>query len=162
LKRISEILGEFPRGIIVKAFELLSTENPILNGAVLVKSKLIHKAGGFRQDISHGEDHDLWLKLALFTQMACTDEVVLLRRRHSGALSENQEAFYKAGPLILSDIKKAYHELLIQQRIDIRKHIINARYKLAYFYYLRRMPLKTGIAAARWAWNYLGYHLAPK
>ncbi len=154
LGKVSSDHGGFFKGIIDGAFDVISKENPIVNGgAILVRRELILKAGGFREDISHGEDHDLWLKLALFTQLACTDDVVLLRRRRAGALSENQEAFYKARPRIFSDIEKTCNEQLIVQGIDIGKHINASRYSLAYFYYLQGMPFKAMSAAAKWVWG---------
>lgn len=156
LDRLSSSFKEFPRGVINHAFEVISKDNPIVNGgAVLVKKELVFKAGCFREDISHGEDHDLWLKLSLFTKVACTDKVVLLRRRRGGALSYNQEAFYKARPCIFSDIGKAYDELLTEQEIDIGKHIRAAHYNLAYFYYLQGSFIKAVLAVGDWAWECL-------
>lgn len=151
LEKGSATHGEYPKGIIDNAFELISKSNPVLNGGIIVRSELATKVGGFREDISHGEDHDLWLKLALFTQVAYTNDIVLFRRRRGGALSENQEAFYKARPRIFSDIEKTYSNLIIGQGIDIGKHIKAARYSLAYFYYVHRMPLKAALAAVRLA-----------
>jgi glycosyltransferase involved in cell wall biosynthesis len=153
LEKVSSHFDDFPNGQIDGAFEYFAKGNPILNGAVLVLKETILKAGGFREDVSHGEDYDLWLKLALFTQVACTDGVVMLRRRRSGALSENQEAFYKAGSSIFTEIKKEHVDLLISQEIYIGKHISTARYKLAYFYYVNGMYLKATLATVRWAWG---------
>jgi glycosyltransferase involved in cell wall biosynthesis len=158
LQRLSEDLGGFPKGIIDEAFEYMSEKNAIVNaGAILARRRSILKVGGFREAVVPVEDHDLWLRLALFTQLACTDNVVLLRRRRRGALSENQEAFYRAEPRIFSHLKKSYNEVLIQHGIDIEKHSIRARYRLTYFYYAHKMPLKAILAAVRLAWAYLGY-----
>jgi GT2 family glycosyltransferase len=50
--------------------------------SVLATRQLIAQAGGFDEGLLSGEDYDLWLRLALYSEVAIVDEPLLYVRRH--------------------------------------------------------------------------------
>jgi hypothetical protein len=58
---------------------------------VLAVRELIAKAGGFDETICCGEDYDLWLRLALMSDVALLDEPLVQVRRHEANYTQNWE-----------------------------------------------------------------------
>jgi glycosyltransferase involved in cell wall biosynthesis len=50
--------------------------------SVLASRQLIAQAGGFDEELLSAEDYDLWLRLALYSEVAIVDEPLLYVRRH--------------------------------------------------------------------------------
>jgi glycosyltransferase involved in cell wall biosynthesis len=73
-------------------FERLVT-GPVLirTPSVLVKRELAVSAGGFDETIPSGEDYDLWLRLALLSEVALLDEPLVQVRRHEANLTQEWE-----------------------------------------------------------------------
>jgi glycosyltransferase involved in cell wall biosynthesis len=73
-------------------FERLVT-GPIVirTPSVLARRELVAAAGGFDDTIRSGEDYDLWLRLALLSDVALLDETLVQVRRHEANLSQDWE-----------------------------------------------------------------------
>jgi glycosyltransferase involved in cell wall biosynthesis len=67
---------------------------PIRTPCVLASRELIARCGGFDEAIRSGEDYDLWLRLALESQVAVVDEPLVQVRRHEENHSQDWEAAY--------------------------------------------------------------------
>ena len=67
---------------------------PIRTPSVLAKRELIARCGGFDEAIRSGEDYDLWLRLALESQVAVVDEPLVEVRRHEENYSHDWETAY--------------------------------------------------------------------
>ena len=64
-------------------FERLVTGPPLVRTpSVLAARDLVSRAGGFDETIRSGEDYDLWLRLALASEVALLDEPLVQVRRH--------------------------------------------------------------------------------
>lgn len=64
-------------------FERLVTGPPLIRTpTVLARRELIAQAGGFDESIRSAEDYDLWLRLALASDVALLDEPLVQVRRH--------------------------------------------------------------------------------
>jgi GT2 family glycosyltransferase len=62
--------------------------------SVLATRQLIAQAGGFDEGLLSGEDYDLWLRLALYSEVAIVDEPLVYVRRHTEShTSDWQSAF---------------------------------------------------------------------
>jgi glycosyltransferase involved in cell wall biosynthesis len=62
--------------------------------SVLATRQLISQAGGFDEELLSGEDYDLWLRLALRSEVAIVDEPLVYVRRHPAShTSDWQSAF---------------------------------------------------------------------
>ena len=62
--------------------------------SVLATRQLIAQAGGFDEGLLSGEDYDLWLRLALYSEVAVVDEPLVYVRRHPDShTSDWQSAF---------------------------------------------------------------------
>jgi glycosyltransferase involved in cell wall biosynthesis len=62
--------------------------------SVLATRQLIAQAGGFDEGLLSGEDYDLWLRLALHSEVAIVDEPLVYVRRHQEShTSDWQSAF---------------------------------------------------------------------
>lgn len=67
---------------------------PIRTPSVLASRELITRCGGFDEAIRSGEDYDLWLRLALESEVAVVDEPLVQVRRHEENHSRDwEEAF---------------------------------------------------------------------
>lgn len=139
-------------GLIARPFEYLAMENKILNGSLLVRKDLILRAGGFSEELSHGEDHDLWLRIALLAPLAAMETLVLLRRRHLNSLSADQAAFYQAKVEVFSRIRNHFDQELNAQHIDVDYYVLRSLWRLAYFFYLNKQPIQAVVTALRWGW----------
>jgi glycosyltransferase involved in cell wall biosynthesis len=64
-------------------FERLVTgQVSVRTPSVLATRELIMRAGGFDEKISSGEDYDLWMRMALDSDLAVIDEPLVQVRRH--------------------------------------------------------------------------------
>lgn len=76
-------------------FEQVATGRAsIRTPTVMATSELIAQAGGFDEELLSGEDYDLWLRLALRSEVAIVDEPLVSVRRHPRShTSDWQSAF---------------------------------------------------------------------
>lgn len=73
-------------------FERLVTGPVVIRTpTVLVARELVAQVGGFDESILSGEDYDLWLRLALVSDVALLDEPLVQVRRHEANYSQNWE-----------------------------------------------------------------------
>jgi hypothetical protein len=73
-------------------FERLVTGPVVIRTpSVLVARELVAGAGGFDETIRSGEDYDLWLRLALVSDVALLDEPLVQVRRHEANYSQDWE-----------------------------------------------------------------------
>jgi glycosyltransferase involved in cell wall biosynthesis len=71
-------------------FERLVTGPVVIRTpSVLAARELVAKVGGFDEAICSGEDYDLWLRLALVSDVALLDEPLVQVRRHEANYTEN-------------------------------------------------------------------------
>jgi glycosyltransferase involved in cell wall biosynthesis len=89
--------GPFAEGDIL---ERLLVQNQFANGGhVLIRAAAVARAGGFRTDLSYGEDWDFWCRLAAFGHFVAvpgTAPLLFVRQRHGGAvlrLASNPRTF---------------------------------------------------------------------
>ena len=57
--------------------------------SVLAARELVARAGGFDETIRSGEDYDLWLRLALVSDVALLDEPLVQVRRHEANYTQD-------------------------------------------------------------------------
>ena len=62
--------------------------------SVLAARELVARAGGFDETIRSGEDYDLWLRLALVSEVALIDEPLVQVRRHEANFSRDWEVAF--------------------------------------------------------------------
>jgi glycosyltransferase involved in cell wall biosynthesis len=73
-------------------FERLVTGPVVIRTpSVLAARELVARAGGFDETIRSGEDYDLWLRLALMSNVALLDEPLVQVRRHEANYSQDWE-----------------------------------------------------------------------
>jgi hypothetical protein len=61
---------------------------------VLATRQLIAEAGGFDEAMLSGEDFDMWLRLALCSEVAVVDEPLLYVRRHDDSHTRDWESAF--------------------------------------------------------------------
>ncbi len=76
-------------------FERL-VKGPVLirTPSVLARRELIAQTGGFDEAMSSGEDYDLWLRLALLSEVAVVDEPLVQVRRHEANHTRDWESAF--------------------------------------------------------------------
>jgi len=81
-------------------YSLLLRANCVLTSSVLVRRSALLEAGLFDESLSHGEDHELWLRLARRWPAVFITDVIAKYRIHSSSISgrrENRQGiFYRA------------------------------------------------------------------
>ncbi len=70
-------------------FAPLLRRNFVATSSVVARAAAVRGAGGFRADVSHGEDHGLWLELARKGPVAWVPEPTVVHREHGGNLSSH-------------------------------------------------------------------------
>jgi glycosyltransferase involved in cell wall biosynthesis len=92
--------------------------------SVLAKRHLIEKVGGFDETISSAEDYDLWLRLALESELALVNEPLIQVRRHD----ENHSRAWESA---FTGRDRALHKLLGRVADDRRSLLKKERVKNA-------------------------------
>src|SRR5439155_23564843 len=118
---------------------------------VMVRRTVFLSAGGFPLHLSHSEDRELWLRLALSCRWALTPETLMLRHRHGGPrLSDDLGATRLAD----ADLERRYHAAV--------RHRTGLRGSMRWFWHSRgrdefsRMMLDARRNGRRAAWRSLG------
>jgi glycosyltransferase involved in cell wall biosynthesis len=142
-------------------FERLTIgEVSIRTPSVLATRELIMQAGGFDETLRSAEDLDLWLRLALDSEVALVDEPLLLVRRHD----ENHSRAWQSA---FSGRDHALHKL--QARVDARRRGLLRRERVGNAIKLALTHASLGEHAgavralwcsARYAWWYPRWWLA--
>jgi glycosyltransferase involved in cell wall biosynthesis len=70
-----------------EAFRALLARNAVATSSVATSADRFRAAGGFRADLLHGEDWDLWLRLAREGPVAFVPEPTVVYRAHGGNTS---------------------------------------------------------------------------
>jgi glycosyltransferase involved in cell wall biosynthesis len=60
--------------------------------AVIMRQKIIQRAGSYRDDTAYAQDYGLWVRASAITQIANLREILLQRRRREGSISENHHS----------------------------------------------------------------------
>ena len=68
--------------------KMLKCGVPVCHPAVMMRTDIIRKTGGYRAAFRHAEDYDLWLRASLQTDIANLPERLLLYRRSAGQISQ--------------------------------------------------------------------------
>jgi glycosyltransferase involved in cell wall biosynthesis len=98
-------------------FERLVTGQAVIRTpSVLAVRELIAQAGGFDESIRSAEDYDLWLRLALASDIALLDKPLVQVRRHEANHSRSDWALAFAGRD--HSLKK------LQTRVDINRRAL--------------------------------------
>lgn len=79
---------------------------PIRTPSVLVSRELLTRCGGFDEAIRSGEDCDLWLRLALESQVVVVDEPLAQVRRHEENYSHDWEAAFAGRDYSLAKLQR--------------------------------------------------------
>jgi glycosyltransferase involved in cell wall biosynthesis len=100
-------------------FERLVTGPVVIRTpSVLVVRELVTRAGGFDESIRSGEDYDLWLRLALVSDVALLDEPLVQVRRHEANYSHDWEIAFTGRDFSL---RKLHAAVDIGRRALLRK-----------------------------------------
>ena len=75
--------------------QVVTTRASIRTPSVVATRQLIAQAGGFDEAMLSGEDYDLWLRLALYSEAAVIDEPLVYVRRHDENHSRDWESAFK-------------------------------------------------------------------
>jgi glycosyltransferase involved in cell wall biosynthesis len=84
------------RGIdATSAKMMLRYRNPIPNSSVLVRRRAITQSGGFREDISNGEDWEMWFRLQRLGQFEALPDPLTDYYVYPNSLSANPQTMIK-------------------------------------------------------------------
>lgn len=126
------------KNIVTNALEQLLESNFILTGTLLLRRECIDHVGYFDENISHGEDYDLWIRIALFHKIGCIGDRLMMRRMHKSNLSLHETRFYDAKLYLLKKLRERFGRDIEQLGIDLNQHVLNTMRKRAYLLYLRK------------------------
>jgi hypothetical protein len=72
-------------GIWVGALEALAVSNRIRPPGIVVRRAAYQRVGGYRTDLPHAADWDMWTRLAAYGPVVFVDEVLAIYRRHDAS-----------------------------------------------------------------------------
>jgi glycosyltransferase involved in cell wall biosynthesis len=94
-------------GAFGNVYELLLRANCVLTSSLVARRDALIEAGLFDESMAHGEDHDLWLRLARRWPAVFITELIAKYRVHSSSLSggwqKRQGLFYRSTVETLSN-----------------------------------------------------------
>jgi hypothetical protein len=61
----------------------------IFIGAVLARRACYEQLGGFRSDLPHTQDNEMWMRMSLFYNVACVGKPLVKWRQHSASASRH-------------------------------------------------------------------------
>ncbi len=122
--------GELEEGYVGSPLEQLMEVNFILTSSVVVRRDLLESLGGFREDMSHAEDLDLWIRLARRAPAASAARSLVRYQHRAGGLTRQVEARLM-GDIALFERLSADATLAAGLRRRARHRVALARYKLA-------------------------------
>jgi glycosyltransferase involved in cell wall biosynthesis len=97
-------------------FERLVTGPVVIRTpSVLAAWELVARAGGFDETIRSGEDYDLWLRLALLSDVALLDEPLVQVRRHEANHTRDWEIAFTGRDRCLEKL---------QGRVDVDRRML--------------------------------------
>jgi glycosyltransferase involved in cell wall biosynthesis len=107
--------GEWLAGV------LHNGDNPICSPEVVVRTSLQHEVGGYRLDLPHTGDLEMWLRLATRADVAFVDADQAVYRLHGS----NMNIAIRQSALAIEQIHRAFDIVLTEQatRIDNPKHL---------------------------------------
>jgi glycosyltransferase involved in cell wall biosynthesis len=122
-------------------FERLVTGPVVIRTpSVLAARELVARAGGFDETIRSGEDYDLWLRLALLSEVALIDEPLVQVRRHEANYSRDWEIAFTGRDRTLVKLQKTVD---VNRRGLLRKERTRNALILAATHASRGDPAKT-------------------
>lgn len=89
--RAADAQPEKPVDVLLSS---LLYENPIPQSGVLARCSALLKAGRYTEGKRHGEDFDLWLRLALEGSIVDSGRWSVVRRKHSAQATNNAKKMY--------------------------------------------------------------------
>jgi glycosyltransferase involved in cell wall biosynthesis len=124
------LYGELEEGYVGSPLEQLMEVNFVLTSSVVVRRDLLESLGGFREDMSHAEDLDLWIGLARRSPAASAAQALVRYQHRPGGLTRQVESRLM-GDVALFERLSADRTLPSGLRRRARHRVALARYKLA-------------------------------
>jgi len=78
--------------LLARAGAVLFAENPVGTSTVMVRRDVVKRVGGFDESLPSAEDWDLWLRLAVHSQVGFTDEAIATYQVRPGSESSRSDA----------------------------------------------------------------------
>lgn len=66
----------------------LCFQNPLAHASVMVRTRHLREANGYRESARYAEDYDLWWRLSSQTKFGCLPELLMDVRYHSASVSQ--------------------------------------------------------------------------
>ncbi|MDL1968483.1 MAG: glycosyltransferase [Deltaproteobacteria bacterium] len=114
------------------AYKKLLRSNFIPTGTVIMKKECFDKSGLFDEN-TYVEDYEFWLRVALFNNMAHSNELWELERDREGSGSKNLKAVYLSNISIFEKHEKEFKDILLQLDIDLNSKIRDTCTATGYF-----------------------------
>ncbi|MCX7592214.1 MAG: glycosyltransferase [Fischerella sp.] len=134
-------------------YEQLLVNNFVENGSnPLIRKEALLKLGGFDENLSAGQDWDMWLRLARECSFVAVPKVQILYRKSSNSLSSNLARQEKA---CLKVLDKAYNDSPKYLQ-NLRKQSLTNLYKYLTCKAMEKpFNRQKGSVAARFLWKYV-------
>lgn len=72
--------------------ESLAIGNFVATANAIVRTSIQKKLGGYRSDLPHAGDYEMWIRFAIHSRVACIGAPQAVRRRHAGNMSLGYDA----------------------------------------------------------------------
>lgn len=128
-------------GVVDDPFKKLLMGNFIPTGTVMLRRDCFEEVAPFDESIRHGEDYDLWLRMALKFRFGCLPEVLKIKKDHAANLSQQEHKFYQSKIYILRKISRMYGAELKLLGVSLEDVIFLTMREFAYYYYVKRQYL---------------------
>jgi glycosyltransferase involved in cell wall biosynthesis len=117
------------------ALAQLARCNFINTNLALVRSEVVMRAGGFREDIRYGEDLELWLRMAMHGSVIVLPRVLGHRRTHGSNVTKSIEPMLKDLVRMNEIVRDWGRDVLREQGLDADEVVARARTDLGYWYF---------------------------
>ena len=74
--------------------------DPIAHPSVLMRRDVFDKVGGYNEQLSTAQDHDLWRRVSGVTQVANLPDVLLRLRRHEGNVTKVKSTEHRRNSIV--------------------------------------------------------------
>ena len=120
--------------------ESLAIGNFVSTPTAIVRTSVQKKLGGYRMDLPHAHDYEMWIRFALHSKVACISTPQAAYRRHTSNISLNYD--------VAADFSQCHHAFRLHYReiydrsiilaLRVRRHFASRSFKAAKGYLRQR------------------------
>jgi GT2 family glycosyltransferase len=132
-------------GVWTDALDALAVSNRVRAPGIVVRRAAYERAGGYRPELPHAADWEMWTRLAALGPVVFVDEVLAQYRRHEGS---DTSARARTGANIRERVTAVG---VVAEHVPVGRRAATTRRALAYALLFATRTVGSSVRAGRWS-----------